>query len=273
MLEWRLAAYRRWLTMTEPTWAKVHYPKIDFQDIYYYSAPKSTKGPKSLDEVDPELLATYEKLGIPLREREVLARRPGRAGRGRRRVRFGVGGHDLPRGAEEGRRALLLDVGGDPRLSGDRPEVSRLGGAGHRQLLRHAQLGRLLGRLLRLCAGGRPLPDGAVHLFPHQRAEHRPVRAYPDHRREGGLRLLSRGLHRADARREPAPCGGGRAGRAGRRRDQVLDRPELVPRQRRGQGRRLQLRHQARRLPRRRGRRSRGPRSRPARRSPGSTRA
>jgi len=73
MLEWRLAAYRRWLTMSEPTWARVHYPKIDFNDLYYYSAPKSTKGPRSLDEVDPALLATYEKLGIPLREREVLA--------------------------------------------------------------------------------------------------------------------------------------------------------------------------------------------------------
>ncbi|MEJ0012590.1 MAG: Fe-S cluster assembly protein SufB [Bauldia sp.] len=73
MLEWRMGAYRRWLTMTEPTWAKVKYPRIDFQNLYYYSAPKSTKGPKSLDEVDPQLLATYEKLGIPLREREVLA--------------------------------------------------------------------------------------------------------------------------------------------------------------------------------------------------------
>jgi len=73
MLEWRLAAYKRWLTMTEPTWARVHYPRIDFQDIYYYAAPKKKPGPKSLDEVDPELLATYEKLGIPLREREVLA--------------------------------------------------------------------------------------------------------------------------------------------------------------------------------------------------------
>lgn len=72
MLEWRLGAYRRWLTMTEPTWAKVKYPKINFDDIYYYSAPKSTKGPKSLDEVDPALLDMYEKLGIPLREREVL---------------------------------------------------------------------------------------------------------------------------------------------------------------------------------------------------------
>jgi Fe-S cluster assembly protein SufB len=73
MLEWRLDAYRRWQAMTEPTWAKVSYPKIDFEDLYYYSAPKSTEGPKSLDEVDPELLATYEKLGIPLKEREVLA--------------------------------------------------------------------------------------------------------------------------------------------------------------------------------------------------------
>ncbi|SDU12876.1 Fe-S cluster assembly protein SufB [Stappia sp. ES.058] len=73
MLEWRLDAYKRWLTMTEPTWARVEYPKIDFNDIYYYSAPKSTPGPKSLDEVDPELLATYEKLGIPLQEQEILA--------------------------------------------------------------------------------------------------------------------------------------------------------------------------------------------------------
>jgi Fe-S cluster assembly protein SufB len=74
MLEWRLKAYRHWLRMKEPTWANVHYPPIDYQQIIYYSAPKTNKnGPKSLDEVDPELLATYEKLGIPLRERELLA--------------------------------------------------------------------------------------------------------------------------------------------------------------------------------------------------------
>src|SRR4249920_4043977 len=73
MLDWRLDAYRRWQTMTEPTWANVHYPKIDFQNLYYYAAPKSTEGPKSLADVDPELLRTYEKLGIPLREREILA--------------------------------------------------------------------------------------------------------------------------------------------------------------------------------------------------------
>jgi Fe-S cluster assembly protein SufB len=73
MLEWRLEAYRRWLQMELPGWAKVDYPPIDFQDLYYYSAPKSMSGPKSLDEVDPELLATYDKLGISLREQEVLA--------------------------------------------------------------------------------------------------------------------------------------------------------------------------------------------------------
>ncbi len=74
MLEWRLRAYRHWLTMTEPTWQNVHYPPINYQDIVYYSAPKSkANAPKSLDEVDPELLKTYDKLGIPLRERELLA--------------------------------------------------------------------------------------------------------------------------------------------------------------------------------------------------------
>ncbi|MEE8098469.1 MAG: Fe-S cluster assembly protein SufB [Hyphomicrobium sp.] len=73
MLEWRLDSFRGWLRMIEPTWANVKYPKIDFNDLYYYAAPKSTEGPTSLDEVDPELLATYEKLGIPLKEQEVLA--------------------------------------------------------------------------------------------------------------------------------------------------------------------------------------------------------
>ena len=73
LTQWRLAAYQRWLTMSEPSWARVHYPKIDYQDLYYYSAPKSTPGPKTIDEVDPELLRTYEKLGIPLREQEILA--------------------------------------------------------------------------------------------------------------------------------------------------------------------------------------------------------
>ena len=74
LLEWRLKAFRHWQTMKEPTWANIHYPPIDYQDIIYYSSPKSKKsGPKSLDEVDPELLKTYAKLGIPLKEQELLA--------------------------------------------------------------------------------------------------------------------------------------------------------------------------------------------------------
>src|ERR1700728_2273391 len=72
MLAWRLDAYKRWLTMREPKWAKVEYGPINYQGLYYYSAPKKKDGPKSLDEIDPELLRTYEKLGIPLREREAL---------------------------------------------------------------------------------------------------------------------------------------------------------------------------------------------------------
>lgn len=73
MLEWRLKAYKYWLKMPTPNWAKLRIPKIDYQELYYYAAPKSAEGPKSLDEVDPELLRTYEKLGIPLNEQKMLA--------------------------------------------------------------------------------------------------------------------------------------------------------------------------------------------------------
>ncbi|WP_137390528.1 Fe-S cluster assembly protein SufB [Rhodoligotrophos defluvii] len=96
MLEWRLDAYRRWLTMDEPKWARVSYHKIDYQDLYYYAAPKKQgSGPKSLDEVDPELLRTYEKLGIPLREQAILAgvegaRLDGADGEGAERTRVAV---------------------------------------------------------------------------------------------------------------------------------------------------------------------------------------
>ena len=122
MLDWRLDAYRRWLTMREPTWARVDYPPIDYQDLYYYSAPKKKDGPKSLDEIDPEILETYEKLGIPLREQEVLLgvqRREdgddGYARRGRRGVRLGLGRDHLQGGARQGRRDLHADLRGAAR--------------------------------------------------------------------------------------------------------------------------------------------------------------
>ena len=74
MLDWRLAAYRRWVQMEEPEWAMVDYPKVDYQDQFYYARPKSmAEKPKSLDDVDPKLLETYKKLGIPLKEQLILA--------------------------------------------------------------------------------------------------------------------------------------------------------------------------------------------------------
>ena len=87
MTEWRLAAFRRWQQMEEPRWAMLNYPEIDYQDQYYYAKPKSmAEKPKSLDEVDPKLLATYEKLGIPLKEQMLLAGVEGAAGDEQRRV-------------------------------------------------------------------------------------------------------------------------------------------------------------------------------------------
>jgi Fe-S cluster assembly protein SufB len=73
LLDWRLKAFTAWQQMTEPHWARVEHAPIDYQDLHYYAAPKKKPGPKSLDEVDPELLKTYEKLGIPLKERAILA--------------------------------------------------------------------------------------------------------------------------------------------------------------------------------------------------------
>jgi hypothetical protein len=181
MTDWRLQAFKRWKQMEEPEWAMVNYPPIDYQDQYYYARPKSMQEkPKSLDEVDPKLLRTYEKLGIPLKEQMILAGvegaedANGRA-QGRRRcgVRFRLGRHDLQGRAGEGRRDLLLDLRGDQGAPGAGEEIPRLGRADHRQLLRDAELGGLLGRVLRLRAAGRALPDGAEHLFPDQRREHR----------------------------------------------------------------------------------------------------
>ena len=251
---------------------------------------RSTPGPTSLDEVDPELLQDLRearhsaaRAGNPRRRAKAGVRRDDRLDgerqrlqvgprRGRCRVRFRVRRHDLQGGADEGRRDLLLDLGSDPRASRAGAEISRHGRAGHRQLLCDAEFGRLHRRFVRLRAEGRSLPDGAVDLFPHQREEHRPVRAHADHRGRGRLRLLSRRLHRAAARREPASRRRGRTGRAGRCRDQVFDGPELVS------GRHATARaasttsSPSAAIAAATARRFRGRRSRPVRRSPGNTR-
>ena len=192
LTDWRLDAYRRWQTMREPTWSRVDHAPIPYQELHYYSAPKSTSGPKSLDEVDPELLRTYEKLGIPLREQEVLAGVQGAPALcGGRGIRQRLGGDHLQEAElSEAGRNLLLDVRGRTRHpSGTGEEVPRLGGAG-------------VGQLLRDCLNAAVFSDGSfVYVPPGVRCpmelstyfrinaeEHRAVRAHPDHRRQGLLR-------------------------------------------------------------------------------------
>jgi Fe-S cluster assembly protein SufB len=183
MLEWRLDAYRRWLTMREPDWSRVQYPPINYDEIYYYAAPKSNPSPQSLDEVDPEILRTYEKLGIPLREQEMLA--------GVVRSNVAVDAVFDSVSVATTFKAELAKVGvifmpisealrehpetGAP-VSGHRRPADR-------QLLCDFELRHVLGRVVRLHPARRSMPDGAVHLFPHQRTQHGPVRAYADHRR------------------------------------------------------------------------------------------
>ena len=175
LLEWRLKAYRHWLTMTEPTWANVHYPPIDYQAIVYYSAPKSKT-------VAHEPRRGRSGAAEDVRQARHSARRAEAArGRGgRRRVRQRLGGDDVQGEARRARDHLLLVLRGGAAPSGAGPQVSRLGRAVFRQLLRDAQLGGLHRRLVRVHPEGRALPDGALDLLPHQRAQHGAVRADAD---------------------------------------------------------------------------------------------
>ncbi len=207
MTEWRLKAYRHWLTMPTPDWAKLNSSRSTIQAISYYAAPK--QGPKSLDEVDPKLLETYEKLGVPLHERAKLAGvavdavfdsvSVGTTFR-KELAEAGVIFCSMTEAIREHRRAGAA-------VSGQR-------GADRRQLFRRPELGRVLRRLVRVHPQGRALPDGAEHVLPHQRDQHGTVRAHLDRRGRGRLRVLPRRLHRADARREPAARRRGRTGRA-----------------------------------------------------------
>ena len=185
MLDWRLKAYRHWLTMREPHWAHLRIAPIDYQAISYYSAPKAhADAPKSLDEVDPKLLETYDKLGIPLHERARLA------GVAVDAVFDSVSVATTFK--ERLAKAGVIFCSFSEAVQkhpGARRAVSRHGRAVHRQLLRDAQLRGVHRRLVRVRAEGRALPDGAVDVLPHQRREDRPVRAHADRRR--GRRVTS----------------------------------------------------------------------------------
>ena len=150
LLEWRLKAYRHWLTMKEPTWANVHYAPIDYQDIIYYSAPKQEAGLKSLDEVDPELPAHLRQARHPARRAEAPVRRRGRRGLRQRVGGDHVQGRSSPSSASSSARS--------PRRCRSIPELVRkyLGSVVpvHRQLLRDAQLRGLQRRLVRYIPKG-----------------------------------------------------------------------------------------------------------------------
>jgi len=191
LTDWRLKAFRHWQTMREPTWAKVHHEKINYQDIVYYSAPKKKGGePGSLEEVDPKLLETYEKLGIPLRERERLA---------------GVAVD-----------AVFDSVSVGTTFKKQLAEKGIIFCSFSDAVQEHPNLVRkYLGMVVPYTdnffatlnsavftdgsSQGRALPDGALDVFSHQRREIRPVRADAHHCRRRRVRQLPRRLHRADA--------------------------------------------------------------------------
>ena len=239
MLEWRLEAYRRWLNMDEPTWANVTYPKIDFQDLYYYSAPQSTEGPKSLADVDPELLATYAKLGIPLKEQELLA---------------GVKGTRVAVDAVFDSVSVVTTFKAELAKAGvifcsiseavrEHPELVKkyLGSVVPQGDNFYAALNSAVfsdGSFVYVPEGVRCPMELSTYfrINEKQTGQFERTLIIAD---KGAYRVLPRGLHGADARRAPAARRGRRADRARRRRDQVLDRAELVPRRQERQGRHL----------------------------------
>ncbi len=272
MLDWRLKAYRHWLTMTEPHWAEraaIRRSTTRTSSTTRRRSRRST-GRRASTRSIPSCCATYEKLGIPLRRAGAARRRRRRRGL---RQRLGRAPRSRRSSAELGiifcsfseavQRASRAGAASTSARSCRTPTTSS-----PRSTRRSSPTARSA-----TSRKGVRCPMELSTYFRINAAEHRPVRAHADHRRRRRLRQLPRRLHGADARREPAARRGGRAGRARRRADQVLDGAELVPGRQGRQGRHLQLRHQARQLPRRATRRSPGPRSRPARRSPGSIRA
>ena len=243
MLEWRLKAYRHWLTMTEPHWPNVKYPPIDYQAYIYYSAPKPKKKLGSLDEVDPELRKTFDKLGISLDEQKRLSNVAVDAVLDSASVATTF--------REELARQGIIFCSFNEAVKNHPELVKKYLGTvvpHERQFFCGVEFGRFQRRLVLLRAQRGAVPDGAVDLFPHEHGRGGAIRAHAADRRRGQLRELPGRMHGADARRQPVARGGGGVDRAGQRRDQILDGAELVSGRRGGQGRHLQFRHQARQV-------------------------
>ena len=230
MRDFRLKALEHFESRPTPTWGG-NLDQIDFDDIHYFVRASEKVG-RTWDEVPEDIKNTFDRLGIPEAERKFLVRRRRAV---RERVRLPPGeraargpGRDLHR---HGHRAA--------RARGPRPRVLGDGDPAERQQARRAQLGRLVGRLVRLRAEGRQGRDAAPGLLPDQHREHGPVRAHADHRRGGLGRALHRGLHGARLLERLAALGGRRDRRQAQLPRPLHDRPELV-------AERLQPRHQAR---------------------------
>ena len=186
MLEWRLKAYRAWLTMEEVTWAKLDIPPIDFQDAYYYAEPRQKPTIASLDELDPEIRRTYEKLGIPIEEQKVLAGVEGARKVAVDAVFDSVSVATTFREELKSAGVIFLSISEAVR---EYPELVRkyLGSVVPQRDNYFACLNSAVfsdGTFVYI-PEGRALPDGALHLFPDQRRQYRPVRAHPDRRRQG----------------------------------------------------------------------------------------
>ena len=239
LLNWRLEAYRRWLTMETPTWARVDYPEIDFQDLYYFSAPKSRPAPKSLDEIDPELLRTYAKLGIPLVEQEILA------------------GVERPNVAVD---AVFDSVSVATTFKAELAKVGVIFCSFSEAVRHHPELvKKYLGSVVPptdnfyATLNSAVFSDGSfVYVPPGVRCPMELSTYFRMNEKNTGqfertliiadkgvVRQLPRRLHRAQARREPASRGRRRARHAGRCGNQIFDRAELVSRRRRGPWRNL----------------------------------
>ena len=210
------------------------------------------RGPEA-EEGSEEPRGCRSRDPVPVRETRHPATGAGTSGR--RRGRRGAGqrlGRDDVQGQARGtRHHLLLFLRGGPRASRPRAQVPRLRRPLQRQFLRGLEQRGLQRRLVRLRAAGRAMPDGAVHVLPDQCSGHGTVRTHADHRGPGRVCELPRRMHGADPGHESASCRGRRTDRPRRCGDQVFHDPELVPRRQAGEGRDLQLRHEAGEVPRR----------------------
>ena len=268
MLAWRLDAYKRWLTMREPKWAKVEYGPIDYQDLYYYSAPKQKDGPKSLDEIDPEILRTYEKLGIPLREREALLGIQNADSEKTEDAGDGEGGNGYSRVAVD---AVFDSVSVATTFKAELAKVGVLFMPISEAIHEHPELvKKYLSTVVPISdnffatLNSAVFSDGSfVYVPPGVRCPMELSTYFRINEKNTGqfertLIIADKGSYvsylegcTAPMRdEESAARRGGRVDRARRRRDQILDDPELVSGRRRRPRRHLQFRHQARRLPR-----------------------